>query len=48
MNELKKLVKYPNFCAAVEPILLVLLSLYLMQSGFIYLHYLLSKQKHFE
>ena len=41
----KTVANYLKFCAAVELILLAFQSLYMMESWFRYVHYLLSKQK---
>ena len=46
MNK-KTVTKYSKLCVTVEPILLAIPSLYLVESGFSHVHYLLSKQKYF-
>ncbi len=44
MNE-KTAAKYPKLCATIDPILLAFPSLYMVDSGFSYVHYLQSRQR---
>ena len=44
MNE-KPIAKYFKFCVTAKPILLAILSFYIVESGFSNMNYLLSKQR---